>query len=179
MGDELVAISVSYINHQNNQLDQKLRQFYLVGSLPRQSQSQSERESQLKEKFQNIVNAFDEQMLAEALNVPREVVRRMQNIDERGLIVKVRQGMAMIRPDEEDEPFRLLNGLEKEFCTMKIRQNLDNIKEADVYSRQAGQLVQVNLQKLPILRFMDMRRSRLLWPQTPQEPPKVLTSRPL
>ncbi|KAK6937777.1 Cupin 1 [Dillenia turbinata] len=154
--EELVAICVSDINHQNNQLDQKLRQFYLAGSLPRQSQSQSERESQLMEKFQNIFNTFDEQMLAEALNVPREVVRRMQNVDERGLIVKVRQGMAMIRPDEEEEPFRLPNGLEEEFCTMKIRQNLDNIKEADVYSRQAGRLVQVNLQKLPILRFMDM-----------------------
>ncbi|KAK6940668.1 Cupin 1 [Dillenia turbinata] len=156
--EELVAISVSDINHQNNQLDQQPRQFYLAGSLPRQSQSQigSQKESQLREKFQNMFNAFDSQMLAEALNVPREVVRRMQNVDDRGLIVKVRRGMAMIRPDEEEEPFRLPNGLEEGFCTMKIRQNLDNIKEADVYSRQAGRLVQVNMQKLPILRSMDM-----------------------
>lgn len=103
--------------------------------------------------------------MAEAFDVPVETVRNMQKETNRGLIVKVEGGMRMIRPDEEGEQEGgggmyneqgTDNGLEETICNMRIHQNLDTRGQADVYSRQAGRLHLVNMQKLPILRYMDM-----------------------
>ncbi|KAM7480498.1 hypothetical protein LguiA_028711 [Lonicera macranthoides] len=42
--------------------------------------------------------------MSEAFNVPREVVRKMQQEDEeRRIFVNVRQGMRVIRPSKEEE----------------------------------------------------------------------------
>lgn len=115
--------------------------------------------------------------MAEAFNIPAEIVRRMQEEQsERGLIVNVREGMRMIRPDEEEGEFEeeqgrprrgqqwweeaTGNGLEENICTMKIRTNLEHRTQADIFSRQAGKINHVNRQKLPILKYMDMSASR-------------------
>lgn len=130
---------------------------------------------QSTQKFQNIFRAFDTELMAEAFNIPVEIVRRMQEEQsERGLIVNVREGMSMIRPDEEEfegqqgRPNRgqqwwkevIGNGLEENICTMKIRTNMETQRRADIYSRQAGKIKHVNRQKLPILRDMDMSASK-------------------
>ncbi|KAM7520141.1 hypothetical protein LguiB_019103 [Lonicera macranthoides] len=74
--------------------------FYLAGSLP----SRGQQSQQARETFQNIFCAFDEELMSEAFNVPREVVRKMQQEDEeRRIIVNVRQGMRVIRPSKEEE----------------------------------------------------------------------------
>ncbi|OVA02410.1 11-S seed storage protein [Macleaya cordata] len=159
--EQLVAVSVSDLNNNANQLEQKLRSFYLAGGQPQKSMQIQQQQGQHRETFQNIFRAFDENLMAEAFNIPVDVVRRMQQEDERGLIVRVKgEGMRMIRPEEEEEYEQSYqsrrNGLDEVYCNMQIRQYLDNPKEADVYSRQAGRLNIVNSQKLRILNYMDM-----------------------
>ncbi|RZC67973.1 hypothetical protein C5167_011656 [Papaver somniferum] len=158
--EELVAVSVTDLNNNANQLEQKFRSFYLAGGQTQRSslQGSPRQQQQQRETFQNVFRAFDENLMAEAFNIPVEVVRRMQQEDERGLIVRVRgEEMRMIRPEEEQEyESRRYNGLEETYCNLKIRQYLDNPREADIYSKQAGRINIVNSQKLQILNYMDM-----------------------
>ncbi|KAI3964240.1 hypothetical protein MKW92_012146 [Papaver armeniacum] len=158
--EELVAVSVTDLNNNANQLEQKLRSFYLAGGQTQRSslQGSPRQQQQQRETFQNVFRAFDENLMAEAFNIPVEVVRKMQQEDERGLIVRVRgEEMRMIRPEEEQEyESRRYNGLEETYCNLNIRQYLDNPREADIYSRQAGRINIVNSQKLQILNYMDM-----------------------
>ncbi|RZC43524.1 hypothetical protein C5167_036464 [Papaver somniferum] len=158
--EELVAVSVTDLNNNANQLEQKFRSFYLAGGQPQRSslQGSPHQQQQQRETFQNVFRAFDENLMAEAFNVPVEVIRRMQQEDERGLIVRVRdEEMRMIRPEEEQEyESRRYNGLEETYCNLNIRQYLDNPREADIYSKQAGRINIVNSQKLQILNYMDM-----------------------
>ncbi|CAL5436600.1 unnamed protein product [Camellia sinensis] len=160
--EDLIAVSINDLNHQSNQLDQKLRAYYLAGGAPRRGQ-QGLRSQEARETFNSVMDGFNPQLLAEAMNVPEELVRRMQNQNERRLIVIAQEGMSMIRPDEREEQgeygFRS-NGFEETFCTMRLHQNIDERREADIYSKQAGRINIVNQHKLPILRFLDMSAER-------------------
>ncbi|XP_060180852.1 11S globulin seed storage protein 2-like [Lycium barbarum] len=173
--EELVAVSINDLNHRSNQLDQNLRAFYLAGGVPESGRQRVQigLRRQSTQRFQNIFRAFDTELMAEAFNVPQELVRRMQEEQsERGLIVNVKEGMRMVRPDEEEEfkerPRRgqqwweeaTGNGLEENICTMKIRTNMQHRRQADLFSRQAGKINHVNRQKLPILKYMDMSASK-------------------
>ncbi|XP_042518522.1 11S globulin seed storage protein 2-like [Macadamia integrifolia] len=174
--EDLVAVSVNDLNTQANQLDQKLRSYYLAGSQNQESQRGQSYESQRgsqkgpqqgsgeSDTYQNILSPFDENLMADALNVDVETVRNMRKEDGRGYIVKVREDMSVIRPDEdyeeaderERERERGTNGLEETICTARIHHYLDNPREADVYSRDAGRLNIVNMLKLPILSYLDL-----------------------
>lgn len=90
----------------------------------------------------------------------------MQESRDLGLIVKVKEPMRFVTPDEQQEQPRQVrgqrggggspNGLEETVCSAKILYNLDNQREADVFSRQAGKLSIVNENKLPILSYLDL-----------------------
>ncbi|KAH7864329.1 hypothetical protein Vadar_028372 [Vaccinium darrowii] len=155
--EELIAVSITDLNNEANQLDQQLRAYYLAGGQPQRGSQgrRGQRGPQGPENFQNILQGFDEELLAEAFNVDREIVRKMQRQDERGLIVKVREGLRMIRPDEREEEERS-NGIEETWCTMRLHHNVDDRREAEVYSREGGRLNVVNRNKLPILRYLDL-----------------------
>ncbi|XP_015086706.1 11S globulin seed storage protein 2 [Solanum pennellii] len=183
--EELVAVSINDLNHRSNQLDQNFRAFYLAGGVQETSGRQIGVGKQSTQKFQNIFRAFNTELMAEAFNIPVEIVRRMQEEqNERGLIVNVREGMSMIRADEEEEEFEgrsqrgqrwwaevTGNGLEENICTMKIRTNMDTQRRADIYSRQAGKIKHVNSQNFPILRDMDMSASKgTLYPNALMSP---------
>ncbi|KAK1283288.1 hypothetical protein QJS10_CPB21g00047 [Acorus calamus] len=193
--EELVAVSITDVNSQSNQLDQNPRSFYLAGGQPSirrpsEREGQQEREEEQRERerrqrrqrgrkeseseeseeeesesessssnAQNILSAFDANVIAQAFNVPNEIARRLTREDNRGFIVKVqRGGMGMIKPDERERSSSRgeRNGMEETYCNMRINQNLDNPREADIYSRQAGRLNSVNMHKLPILRYLDL-----------------------
>lgn len=136
----------------------------LAGGEPnRQGQRQHEQQRD-SQNFQNIFSGFNTELLAEAYNIPVEIVRRMQENDERGLLVKCQEEMrGIIRADEDEEDEedeaqrqRRLNGLEETVCTTRLRHNMDTRSESDIVSRQAGRVNIVNQHKLPILRFLDM-----------------------
>ncbi|XP_034931775.1 11S globulin seed storage protein 2 [Populus alba] len=167
--EELISVSVLDLNNQANQLDQNLRGFILAGGQSRHGQEiasrrhagQSERSHE--ETFQNIFRGFDEELMAEAFNVPRETVRRMRQDSNRGLIVKCREDMRIMSPDQEEEEqseSSPRNGWEETFCNMKIKQNIELQGEADVYTKQGGRINIANQQKLPILQFIDMSAER-------------------
>ncbi|KAK4366084.1 hypothetical protein RND71_013964 [Anisodus tanguticus] len=106
--EEFVAVMVNDLNHRSNQLDQNFRAFYLAGGVPETGRQNSEigllSGQQSTQRFQNIFRAFDRELMAEAFNIPVDIVRRMQEEQsERGLIVNVRERMSMIKPDEEEE----------------------------------------------------------------------------
>ncbi|KAL1539686.1 11s globulin seed storage protein 2 [Salvia divinorum] len=152
--EDLIAISVNDLNHQSNQLDQKFRSFYLAGSAPQGSKGE--------DTFHNIFQSFDAELMAEAFNVSPDLIRRMQSMEqERGLSVMARESMKYIRPDEDTYSRRREsphndNGFEETFCTMKIRTNIENQRDADIYSREAGKLKVVDMHRLPILSYIDM-----------------------
>ncbi|KAJ4811328.1 Glutelin [Rhynchospora pubera] len=122
----------------------------------------------------------------EALGVNQELVRRLQSQnDERGDIVRVEQGLWLLRPTrsqeeheqpEEYEPERypevgyeqwrphyrgnFSNGLEENFCTLKIRHNINDPNRADIYNPRGGRITRVNSQKLPILNIVQLSATR-------------------
>ncbi|KAL8547995.1 hypothetical protein ACS0TY_007331 [Phlomoides rotata] len=152
--EELVSVSINDLNHQSNQLDQKFRAFFLAGGVPRKQQ-------QGEQTFVNVFDSLDARLMAEAYNIPEDIIRKMQKgrAEERGLSVIVREPMTFMRAEEEQERQRdesSDNGLEETLCSMKIRTNIDNRRDADIYSRQAGKLNVVDRNKLPILKYIDM-----------------------
>ncbi|XP_072967972.1 glutelin type-B 5-like [Typha angustifolia] len=125
----------------------------------------------------NILSGFDVQMLAEALGVSNEMVRKLQGQnDQRGEIVRVRRGLHMMRParmqesqpqqndenpeGEEEQPES--NGLDETFCNMKTRANINDPSLADVYNPHAGRITNLNSQKLSILNIVQMSANRVV-----------------
>ncbi|KAL2934740.1 11S globulin seed storage protein 2 [Bienertia sinuspersici] len=169
--EDFVAIIVNDLNNPSNQLDQNFRAFYLAGGVgssgKRSIRGVGDRQS--RHQFQNIFSAFDPRLMAEAFDVPQELIRKMQQTEDRDLIVRVEKGeMRILSPrtdreegEEEYESRRRymgldVNGLDETFCSMKLRHSLNHRREADVYSRHGGRLNIVNEHKLPILRHLDM-----------------------
>lgn len=125
----------------------------------------------------NIFQAFDDELLAEAYDVPAEIVSSLKRDPGKGFIVNLQERMQVMVPEEQEEEasfeeegrrrFRpgsrygaAANGFEETFCTMKTRHNIETRRESDVYSRQAGRVNIVNMHKLPILGWMDMSAER-------------------
>ncbi|XP_077250734.1 cocosin 1-like [Tasmannia lanceolata] len=178
----VVAVVVYDTSSYANQLDRNLRRFQLAG----RGQYQSEQAQQYKHEptrressgYDNIWNGLDTQTIAEALNVPIETARKLQSQDDRrGNIVRVENGLHLARPprreeDEEREERRRPNGLEETFCNMRLKENIADPTQADVYSGQGGRITTLNSNKLPILEALQLSaergvlyRSALLAPQ--------------
>ncbi|KAJ8899462.1 hypothetical protein K2173_018436 [Erythroxylum novogranatense] len=169
---ELVAVSVLDIDNEANQLDQNFRAFILAGGNPKQARPQHYQstppryvESEMTEDpLQNVFRAFDKEMIAEAFNIPINIVRKMQQSSSSELIVKCEREIRIMTPDQEEQRERYdgmpKNGLEQTFCTMKIKHNIDIQREADVYTKQARKINIANEQKLPILRYIYMSPER-------------------
>ncbi|RRT38487.1 hypothetical protein B296_00024683 [Ensete ventricosum] len=139
-------------------------------------------------KGNNLLSGFELDPLAEALGVDRELMRKIQNLDDRrGEIVRVASGLQVLqsswtREQEVPQPERELpqecqegrgcqsNVLEV-YCTMKITQSIGDPRLADYYNPRAGRITTLNSQKLPILRFVQMSAVRgLLRPNAIRSP---------
>ncbi|PWA38856.1 11-S seed storage protein, conserved site-containing protein [Artemisia annua] len=113
--------------------------------------------------FDNIFAGFNTELLAEAFNIKPRIVRLMQESSENGIIIKVKEPMQIVTPEEEkqQEPRKQgrggsSNGFEEKMCNATILHNLDSQSEADIFSRQAGKLNTVNENKLPIRSYLDL-----------------------
>ncbi|XP_057965612.1 11S globulin seed storage protein 2-like [Malania oleifera] len=166
-GDEdLVAVSFNDLNNENNQLGRRFRAFYLAGGVPK-GQQESEEDH---EPFQNIFRELNAELLAEVYDTSVEIIKQMQDEEnDRGLIVKVQEGIKVISPSEQEEDEegkedivpKKQNGLEEASCTAKINQNIDKPKDAYIYAKKAGRLNVVNEHTLPLLRLADMSAEKL------------------
>lgn len=180
----VVAVTVTDIGSNANQLDRTHREFLLAGK-ERQAQQPLEPEQREQQRMgKNLLVGFDRELLAQALGVDVELVKRIQNLeDNRGEIVRVEGGLQVLHPSrtreeqtqqqqqqqqEEEESSEERqerqrcerNGLEETFCTMKARQNMAVTTLADYYNPRAGMMTTLNSQKLPILRFIQMSAER-------------------
>ncbi|KAL8191932.1 hypothetical protein R6Q57_028663 [Mikania cordata] len=169
---ELVAIAADDVNNPANQLDMETGTFYLAGRVSSQHfQGQQGRKRGPVRRQQeggfnkeNIYSGFDTELLAESFNSDPQIVSALQESSDRGLIIKVQQPMEFVTPEEQQEERPLhrrsgggaSNGVEEKICSSKIFYNLDNQREADIFSRNAGKLNLVNEHKLPILSYLDL-----------------------
>ncbi|KAJ6315090.1 hypothetical protein OIU78_018555 [Salix suchowensis] len=189
----LVLVQLLDTSNAANQLDQDFRKFFLAGNPQQELQSQRssnqrgqhEGESRRgqQERYRNLFGGFDERLLAEAFNVDTKLVRRMRNEnDNRGIIVQVQHELQVVSPQEsreEEEREREhqrrqgggSNGLEESFCTARLKHNINNPEDADVFNPQAGRLTTVNSLNLPILRHIQLSAQRgVLYPNAMMTP---------
>ncbi|KAJ0041540.1 hypothetical protein Pint_26617 [Pistacia integerrima] len=172
---KLVLVALADVGNSENQLDQYLRKFVLGGS-PQQeiqgggqsrsrSQSQSSRRGQQGQQSNNILSAFDEEILAQSFNIDTQLARRLQKEKrQRGIIVRVQEDLEVLSPHrqeqeqeyEEERERRQRNGLEETFCTMTLKYNINDPSRADVYNPRGGRVSSVNALNLPILRFLQL-----------------------
>ncbi|CAD5167210.1 unnamed protein product [Musa acuminata subsp. malaccensis] len=154
----VVAITTFDTSSSANQLDRQHREFLLAGR-ERLVEQGSQIEVRLQQiKGNNLLSGFELDPLAEALGVDRELVRKIQNPDDRrGEIVLVTSGLQVLRASRQSEEL--------------IRQNIGDPLRADYFNPRAGRITTLNSQKLPILRFVQMSAVRgLLRPNAIRSP---------
>ncbi|XP_023743392.1 11S globulin seed storage protein Jug r 4 [Lactuca sativa] len=179
--DDLVLIVLLDSTNFANQLDQNHRRFFLAGN-PQQEQKQQQGRQQsprgtrqqgqsLEAGSNNIFQGFDVDVLAEAFNVDRETAEMLRcEDDRRGHIVRVERGLKVVSPSmSREEQWQGQqggrgrgqdNGFEETICSMKVRANIDDYTQADVYNPQAGHCNHLNSFKLPILRLLQLSAER-------------------
>ncbi|KAF5175924.1 Glutelin type-b [Thalictrum thalictroides] len=163
----LVLVLILDTSNNENQLDDYPKTFYLGGN-PQQQRQQGNQSYQLEFFAKNILGAFGDSMLSEALGVRPETARKLKGEnDDRGNIVRVENGLQVIRPtrmqeeeQEKEEQQGRPNGLEESICNAKLRINIDNPSQADVYNPQGGRINRINSRNLPILRTFKLNAER-------------------
>ncbi|KAM7253429.1 hypothetical protein ACFE04_026047 [Oxalis oulophora] len=161
---QLVLVSLVDQSNFANQLDQNYRKFFLAGNPQQdiQASSEHERERQFRaqQRCNNLFCGMDEQTLADAFNIDTQLAKRLQSKnDKRGIIVRAREDLEMIRPQgqqEEEYEHRSYNGLEETFCSMRLKHNIADPKRADIYNPRAGRISTVNSYNLPILSHLKL-----------------------
>ncbi|MQM23227.1 hypothetical protein Taro_056290 [Colocasia esculenta] len=188
-GDQpVITVTILDASNYANQLGRKPSKFFLAGSQLREGWQGKRVQGQEEGSAGNIFSGFDDQILAEALGVSREVARKLKSQDDRrGSIVRVEGGLQVVGPgmehreehweeqegaveerEREDERRRKgrrgekadINGLEETLCSMKLRENIGDPVTADFYSRQAGHITTLNSQKLRILKYLQLNAER-------------------
>uniref|UniRef100_A0A0D9V5Z5 Cupin type-1 domain-containing protein n=1 Tax=Leersia perrieri TaxID=77586 RepID=A0A0D9V5Z5_9ORYZ len=175
----IVAIYVTDIHNSANQLDPRHRDFFLAGN---NKIGQQFYRSETRESSKNIFGGFSVELLSEAFGISSGVARQLQcQNDQRGEIVRVERGLELLQPyaslqEQEQQQQQQVqpseygqtqyeqkqlrggcsNGLDETFCTMRVRQNIDNPNLADTYNPRAGRITYLNAQKFPILNLLQM-----------------------
>ncbi|XP_052305478.1 legumin B [Populus trichocarpa] len=170
----LVLVQLLDTSNPANQLDQDFREFFLAGNPRQESQNEGESWREQHERSRNVFSGFNEQILAEAFNIDTKLARRMQNEnDNRGIIVRAQHELQVISPrqsQEEEERQQESrrstrrrhedNGVEETFCTARLKLNINDPEDADVFNPRAGRLTTVNSLNLPILRHVQLSAER-------------------
>ncbi|URE36800.1 glutelin [Musa troglodytarum] len=151
------------------------------------SPAQVEQGSQIEVRLQqikgnNLLSGFELDPLAEALGVDRELVRKIQNLDDRrGEIVRVASGLQVLQaswmreqevPQPEREPRQecqegrgCQSNLLEVYCTLKITQNIGDPRLADYFNPRAGRITTSQSDLAPnILRFVQMSANAIRSP---------------
>ncbi|KAK9724314.1 hypothetical protein RND81_05G063400 [Saponaria officinalis] len=93
---------------------------------------------------QNIFSGFDDELLADAFEVDQETIRSLKGQDDnRGAIVRV----------ERD--------LKETLCSLRLKENIDNPENADVFNPHGGRLTSLNSHKFPILNFLQLSAEKV------------------
>lgn len=153
------------------------QKFYLAGNPGAQAQhTVSLRERRLAHNIgSNIFKGFDVELLAESFGVSLDTARQLQcENDRRGSIVRVYEGLGVVRPPRTirgrwivnnsttstDNNEMMENGLEETFCSMRIRENIEDPERADVYTAVGGRISTITSFDLPILQHIKLSAKR-------------------
>ncbi|KAK1426776.1 hypothetical protein QVD17_15456 [Tagetes erecta] len=185
--NELVVVVFFDTQNNQNQLDEVHRRFFLAGNPQAQGQQQGRPQPQPRRQEQgqgqgqgqgrrgqsfwnsgNIFYGLDVEFIAQAFNVKREIAEKLQGQrDQRGHIVNVGRDLQIIRPQEsrhqQSRPQRGsggMNGLEETFCSIKLRENIDNPSHADFVNPEAGRIAELNRFKFPVLELLQLSAER-------------------
>ncbi|KAJ9543532.1 hypothetical protein OSB04_023239 [Centaurea solstitialis] len=186
--EELVVVVFFDTQNNANQLDANRRRFYLAGNPQAQSQQQQGQWQPMRQQQQgqshrnagNIFNGFDVEFLQEAFNVDRETAEKLQGQrDQRGHIVRVQQGLQIIRPpqsrqEQEQEQRGYGNGVDETICSLKLKENIDNPSHIDFANPQAGRISNLNNFKFPILRHLQLSVARGELHRNAIQPPQYM-----
>ncbi|KAJ8425294.1 hypothetical protein Cgig2_018998 [Carnegiea gigantea] len=161
--------------------------FFLAGNPLAQAQQQRHttvgRERRLQSRIgNNVFRGFDIGLLAEAFGVSEDVARQLQcENDPRGAIIRVHEGLRMVRPPatmrrgwggnnstdenveeyyENDEAVMQENGMEETICAMRLTENLEDPERADVYTVRGGRIRTVTSFDLPVLKHLQLSAKR-------------------
>ncbi|GAB2303252.1 hypothetical protein Dimus_037247 [Dionaea muscipula] len=170
-----IAVTIFDTSNFQNQLDENLRLFQLAGSRQFQEPRGERREFGRFEEGRNIFSGFDQELLADALGVNVETVNKLQaQNDVRGNIVFVEKSLQMLSPEFQEEEIEReresearrrggrANGFEENFCSMRLRHNINAPSETDVFNPRGGRITSVNSHKLPILNFLQLSAERVV-----------------
>ncbi|XP_020243671.1 glutelin type-A 1-like [Asparagus officinalis] len=168
-GDQpVVAITVVDTGNNANQLDRNHRQFLLAGRKQR-GQRFSVEPTRQEDSNENIFNGFETESLAEVMGISRDLAEKLKGRnDNRGEIIRVEEELRVIRPsrmereeyEEERRRQTTVNGLEQAFCSLRIKENIDDPERADIYNPNAGRITHLNSKKLPILRYLQLNAEK-------------------
>ncbi|KAF2286813.1 hypothetical protein GH714_030485 [Hevea brasiliensis] len=122
---------------------------------------------------------MDESLISEAFDIDSSIARKLcgEN-DNRGNIVKVREKLNLVTPiskshGEREEKQKRENprggggrgglyDLEDSFCTLRMKENIDNPASADVYSPGVGRVSTVDSHNLAILKLLQLRANHVV-----------------
>ncbi|QHO45414.1 Arachin [Arachis hypogaea] len=176
---DVVAVSLTDTNNNDNQLDQFPRRFNLAGNHEQEFlryQQQSRRRSLPYSPYSPQSQPRQE----EREFSPRGQHSRENESEEEGAIVTVKGGLRILSPDrkrgadeeeeydedeyEYDEEDRRRgrgsrgrgNGIEETICTASVKKNIGRNRSPDIYNPQAGSLKTANDLNLLILRWLGL-----------------------
>ncbi|CAN1244964.1 11S globulin [Linum grandiflorum] len=175
--EDVVTVTVHDTSSHLNQLDNNPR------GNPRDEFEQSQQSSQQKRFLSrrgfgqsqgssstcnNLFCGMDSRALAEAFNIDENLARKLQSEnDNRGSIVRVEGELAFVRPpttmsDERQEQGGRYgaNGVEETFCSMRMRENIGDPSNADIFTPQAGRIRSLNSHNLPVLQWIQLSAER-------------------
>lgn len=116
-----------------------------------------------------MFRGFADDLLEEAFQVDRELIRRLKGEDdERDRIVQANEDFEALLPqadEQERERERHMrsesdNGLEETICTLRLKHSIDRSERADVFNPRGGRISTANYHNLPVLRQVRLSAER-------------------
>lgn len=98
---------------------------------------------------------FDVELLTEAFKAEAHVIRKLQGQnDRRGNIVRLEGDLQVPSEPQQDGLLAHRNGIEETLCSFRLKQNIGEARQADVFTPLGGRIGGVTGFDLPILKNM-------------------------
>uniref|UniRef100_A0A2N9G8G2 Cupin type-1 domain-containing protein n=1 Tax=Fagus sylvatica TaxID=28930 RepID=A0A2N9G8G2_FAGSY len=185
---DLVLVVLQDTLNAANQLDLNAREFYLAGN-PQEQSDESRRQSRRSQGEQgdesrrrqgqgqsqrgeqqnggNILSGLDTQIVADLYNINEEQAKNLQGLnDGRGRIVEAQDELRFLSPESQDDEREERrqqgrdNGIEETLCTLRLKYNIGNPENADIYNPRAGRITSLNSHTFPVLRRLQLSAER-------------------
>ncbi|KAL1350258.1 hypothetical protein HN51_014376 [Arachis hypogaea] len=141
---DMVIFSVIDSANEDNQLDLKVRKFFLGGK-PQEEKGEEG----------NMFSGLELKTVAESLGIDMGIAGKVQGVDDpRGSIIIVEDELETLSPAVEESGNG--NGLDETLCTLRLVHQLAESTDADKYNPRAGFLTALNTPNLPVLQYVQL-----------------------